>query len=94
MSDLADAVFGGQMLGHAISGEPLTTAAVTHAAMTADLASVIAVDGDHMSGTEHDILQAKIAQSVAMHGDYNPGEIMNDHLHAHIDANLIHDFLA
>ena len=45
MSDLADAVYVGQTLGHAISGPP-TTAEVTHTAMTADLASGTAIDGE------------------------------------------------
>jgi len=93
MSDLADAVYVGQTLGHAIS-DPPTTAEVTHTAMTADLDSGTAIDGEHMRGTEHDMLQTKIAQSVAMHGEYNPGKIMNDNLHAYLDASLVHDFLA
>jgi len=93
MSDLADAVFGGQLLGHVISGEPLTTAAVVHAATTADLASSMVPDSEHASGIEHAILQSKIAQNVALNGDYNPSEIVNDHLHAQIDASFVNGLL-
>lgn len=46
MSNQADAVYRCHTLGHAISGELLATAEITHTAMTADLASGTAIDGE------------------------------------------------
>lgn len=89
MSNQADSFYRCHTLGHAISGKFLTTAEITHAAMTADLASGTAIDGELISDTNHEILQARIAQSVTMHADYNPGDIVNDHLHASLALDLL-----
>jgi hypothetical protein len=81
MSDLADAVFGGQLLGHVIAGEELTTSVITDSAMTADLASHLVVKDD-LSTAEHQIIQAKVSQAVIFDGRYDPSHIIVDHLDA------------
>ena len=63
MSDLAEAVFGGQLIGHVIAGDTLTTAVVTDAAITADLASHMVVGAEHLHGAQREILEAKIKSS-------------------------------
>jgi hypothetical protein len=87
MSDIADAVFGGQLLGHVIAGEELTTAVLTDAAMTADLAAHMVVDDD-ISSVEHQILQAKVAGATYAGGHYDPGDINSDHYSAQDDSIL------
>jgi hypothetical protein len=77
MSDLADAVFGGQLLGHVIAGQELTTSVIADAAMTADLASHMVVD-DNLSTTQHEILQAKVAEQTIADGSYSSSDIMAD----------------
>ena len=71
MSDLADAVFDGQLLGHIIAS------VITDAAMTADLASHMALD-DNLSPLQHAILQAKVAEHTIAHGGYDSVDILND----------------
>jgi hypothetical protein len=88
MSDLADAVFGGQLLGHVIAGEELTASVVTDAAITADLASGLVVDND-LSPIEDQILQAKISQQVAVNGDYAIGDIVLDHFEAQLHGDTV-----
>jgi hypothetical protein len=92
MSDLADAVFGGQLLGHVIAGEVLTTAVIADAAMTADLAAHMVVD-DNLSLTESDILQAKVAQHTIADGCYSLDQFMNDQIHSQLSAGLADEFL-
>ncbi len=93
MSDLADAVFGGQLLGHVIAGEELTTAVITDAAINADLASHMVVD-DRISSTESDILQAKVAQQTIVDGHYDADQIYGDLIDAHLSADISDDSLA
>ncbi|NDA64328.1 MAG: hypothetical protein EBX50_20205 [Chitinophagia bacterium] len=38
-------------------------------------------------------LNKTYCRQVGMHGDYNPGEFINDHQYAHLDLSLTHDFL-
>ena len=88
MSDLADAVFGGQLWGHVIAGEELTTSVITDAAITAELASNLNTHHD-LSSVEHDILQAKVAQQTIVDGSYNPADCMIDFLPSdHVDSLL------
>ena len=89
MSDLANAVFGGQLIGHAIGGEELTASVVTNAAITADLASNLVQAEDGLSGVEAEILRAKIVQHVASEGDYSPQSIIHDQLEAQIEADIV-----
>lgn len=77
MSDLADAVFGGQLLGHVIAGEELTASVITDAAMTAELASNLSTHHD-LSSVEHEVLQAKVAQQTIADGGYSPSDCMID----------------
>jgi hypothetical protein len=89
MSELANAVFGGQLTGHALGGEELTTSVVTNAAITADLASNLVHGEDGLSGVEAEILRAKIVQHVVSEGDYSPQSIIQDQLEAQIEADVI-----
>ena len=88
MSDLADAVFGGQLLGHVIAGEELTTSVITDAAMTAELAAHMVVDGE-LSPTEHQIMQAKVANYVDISGHYDPSHVSQDWSDSQIASDLV-----
>ena len=77
MSDLADAVFGGQLLGHVIAGQDLTTSVIVDAAMKAEMASQIVVDDD-LSAVQHEIMQAKVAEQTIVDGSYSSGDLMTD----------------
>jgi predicted membrane-bound spermidine synthase len=88
MSDLADAVFGGQLLGHVIAGQELTTSVIADAAMTADLASHMVVD-DNLSTVEHEILQAKVAEQTIADGSYSSADIMTDMQSSSLADSLI-----
>lgn len=92
MSDLADVVFGGQLLGHVVAGQELTTSVIADAAMTADLASHM-VANDDLSHAEHEILQAKVASNVSLHGHYDPGNIIGDHLESQLHSDLLDHWL-
>ena len=88
MSDLADAVFGGQLLGHVIAGQELTTSVIADAAMTAEMASQIAVDDD-LSAVQHEIMQAKVAEQTIADGSYNSWDVMTDMQSTSLGENLI-----
>ena len=88
MSDLADAVFGGQLLGHVMAGQELTTSVIADAAMTADLASHMVVDAD-LSSVEHEVMQAKVANHVSLDGDYEASNVIGDHLDSQIASDLV-----
>jgi len=92
MSDLADAVFGGQLLGHVVAGQELTASVIADAAMNAELASHMAIDDD-LSQFEHEILQAKVASNVSLDGHYEPGNIIGDHLESQLDSDLLDHWL-
>jgi hypothetical protein len=92
MSDLADAVFGGQLLGHVIAGEELTTSVITNAAINADLATHLVPD-DYLSPVQHEILQAKVVGHVVDGGSYSQVSIIQDHLDAQIDADIAEYFM-
>jgi len=94
MSDLADAVFGGQLTGHLISGEELDSSLLIDSAIKADLASQLVVENEPLGSTEKAILQAKIAQNVAADGHYDQGDLISDQLQAHLDAQLVDPFLS
>lgn len=94
MSDLVDAVFGGQLTGHLVSGEELDSSLLVNAAIKADLASQLSIDDEPMSVAEKAILQAKVAQSVADYGEYHSSEILNDQLQAHLDSQLVDPYLS
>jgi hypothetical protein len=91
MSDLADAVFGGQLMGHVIAGEQLTTSVINDAALTADLASGLVVDGD-LSSIEEQILQAKVSQQVVETGNYSIDDAVMDQQQAQLHGELV-DYL-
>jgi hypothetical protein len=91
MSDLADAVFGGQLMGHVIAGEQLTTSVINDAALTADLASGLVVDGD-LSLIEEQILQAKVSQQVVETGNYSIDDAVIDQQQAQLHGELF-DYL-
>ena len=86
MSDLADAVFGGQLLGHVIAGQELTASVITDAAINADLASQMVVEED-LSTAQHQILQAKVSQTVMLNDQYDPANIIGDSLEADLFAD-------
>lgn len=92
MSDLSDAVFGGQLLGHLISGEELTQAVITDAAMTANLSEHMIADDHGLTEVGEQILEAKVAQVVAEKGYYSPADLNHDHFIADHAAG-IEDFL-
>ena len=91
MSDLADAVFNGQLMGHVISGDALTSSVLAVAAATADLASHLVMNGDHLHGVEQNILEARVAQHTLSDGEYHPGNITGDHMHAQLDSEIVHN---
>lgn len=91
MSDLSDAVFGGQLMGHVIAGEELTASVINDAAMTADLASGLVVDHD-LSPFEEHILQAKVAQQLLHDGDYSIGNVVHDHLETQLHGDILNLF--
>ena len=94
MSDLADAVFGGQLMGHVIAGEELTHSVIADAAMTADLAAGMAVASDgSLSHVEQQILEANVAQTVSEDGSYFPADLIHDQLDAELSASYTEDFL-
>ena len=82
MSELADAVFGGQLLGHIIAGEAMSTSVIAQAAINADLASSLVVD-PKLSSTAESILQAKVAHHTIVDGHYDSGQVIDDYLQAH-----------
>ena len=88
MSDLSDAVFSGQLMGHVIAGEELTSSVINDAVMTADLASDLFVD-PNLSSVEEQILQAKVSHQVALNGDYAIGDVVLDHLEAQIHGDTV-----
>lgn len=94
MSDLADALFSGQLTGHLISGEELDSALLIESAIKADLASQLVVENQPLGSTEKAILQAKIAQNVAADGHYDQGDLISHQLQAHLDAQLVDPFLS
>jgi hypothetical protein len=83
MSDLADAVFGGQLLGHLIAGEELTTSVIADAAIQADLASSLVVN-EHLSEAAQEIIRAKISQSVIENGSFEHADLID----AQLDSDL------
>ena len=94
MSDLAKAVFKGQLLGKVIAGEELSQSVITDAAFTADLADGIALSSDsHMSEIEQDILESKVAQSVLENGNYSSSEIIVDQLESGTSADFVEDII-
>ena len=93
MSDLAEALFGGQLTGHLISGEELDSSLLVNAAIKAQLASQLAIDDGSLGAAEKAILQAKVAQGVESDGNYDSGDLLNDKLQAHLDARLVDHFL-
>jgi hypothetical protein len=92
MSDLADAVFAGQLTGHLISGEELNSSLLVNAAIKAELASELAFEDGQLGTSEKAILQAKVAQDVASNGNYDTADLLNDQLQAQMDAELVNTF--
>ena len=93
MSDLAKAVFGGQLTGHVIAGEELTQTVIADAAQAASLAEGLSVAGDSLTDTEKLILEAKVAESVAEDGSYEFSDIMQDQLEIQSDSMIADSFL-
>ena len=87
MSDLAEAVFGGQLLGHVIAGEAMTTSVIAQAAINADMASSLVVD-PKLSPTAESILQAKVAHHTFVDGHYEPGQVIDDYFDAQSFSDL------
>ena len=94
MSDLADAVFGGQLIGHVIAGDELTGSVITEAAMKASLSSSLVVGEPDLSPVEQQILEAKVAQATASEGEYIPSDIAQDFLEAQLDSSIAETFLS
>lgn len=92
MSDLADAVFGGQLLGHVVAGQELTTSLIADAAIKADLATDLVVDDD-LSSVEYEILQAKVAGHIVDDGHYSQSSIVADHIDAGVNADIAEGFV-
>ena len=93
MSDLAKAVFGGQLMGHVIAGEELTQSVIADAAQTASLAESLSVTDDCLNSTEKQILEAKVAESVVEDGSYDHSDLMQDQLELGPDATIADSFL-
>jgi hypothetical protein len=94
MSDLADAVFSGQLLGHVIAGQELTTSVIADAAMTASLADGLAVSSDEsLTDIEKQILGAKVAETVLEDGHYGANDIIHDQLDSQLDADFAEGFM-
>ena len=94
MSDLADAVFGGELMGHVMAGDSLSSSAIVDAAITADLAANLIDSHDHVSDAEHVILQAKVAEHVLADGEYSPCDIVHDHMQSDLDVGLVNHYMA
>jgi hypothetical protein len=77
MSDLADAVFGGQLLGHVVAGDEITPALISEVEIVTDLATHMTVD-NHMAPEEFQVLQAKVASHTVSEGEYDPSDITSD----------------
>ena len=89
MSDLADAVFGGQLLGHVINGEELTLPLVHDAALNAELADGLVVD-DQLSPQDLNTLSAKTAQTViSSNGLYDTSDFVDDHSFIELASDLL-----
>jgi hypothetical protein len=71
MSGLANAVFGGQLLGHVIAGEELSSSQIVDSSINAQIAAPLVVD-DNLSDVEHQIIEPKTAQHVIKPGDCSP----------------------
>lgn len=93
MSDLSDAVFGGQLTGHLLSGAELDPSVLISSAIKADLASSLTAGDEHLGVAEKAILQAEVAHNVAIDGHYEPGDLLSDQLQAHLHAQLVDPFL-
>ena len=87
MSDLADAVFGGQLLGHVIAGDELTASVVHDAALKASLVSDL-FPGHEMLQGEHQVLAARIAEDISGHHAYTPSDMAEDVMRSHIDSEI------
>ena len=87
MSDLSDAVFGGQLMGHVIAVEELTASIINDAVIKADLASSLIPNDGELDSIEQSILEAKTAQHITQDGNYEISNILTDH----IDAELASD---
>lgn len=88
MSDLSDAVFSGQLMGHVIAGEELTTSLIADAARNAELASNLVASPDGLSSMEQSIIEAKTAQHTLEDGGYSSTDILADQLDAELAADL------
>ena len=88
MSDLANAVFGGQLMGHVIAGDELTSSVIQDAAMKASLADGLSVTDESLSDVESELLQSKVAQTVAEEGHYSTTDLVHDQVEAELDAGL------
>lgn len=88
MSDLAKAVFEGQLIGHAISGDELTMATVTDAAITAEMASGLIPSTNGIDAIEESLLEARVIQKIVSEGHYDHSDIISDHLEAGLHADI------
>lgn len=93
MSDLADAVFGGQLTGHVIAGEELTREVIRDAAIKANIADNLVVDND-LSPIEQQILEAKVAQATASNEQYLQSDITQDVFETHFEADIAESFFS
>jgi len=90
MSDLADAVFGGQLLGHVIAGEELTSSQIIDSSINAQIAASLVVDDD-LSEVEHQIIELKTAQHVIESGEYSPSALHVDLIDSQLLESLVND---
>ena len=92
MSDLADAVFGGQLLGHVLAGEDLTSSQILNSAMNAHVAESLVAD-DNPSELVQQLIELKTAQHVINDGDYSSSVIHGDLMDSGLAEEMIHDLI-
>lgn len=91
MSDLADSIFQAKLIGEALDGSTIDMSTVQQAAMDANLAASLHVDGD-LSPTEEAILQAKMLENgLEENGSFDIDS--SDVLQAQLDADIADTFL-
>lgn len=92
MSDLANAVFSGQLLGHVLAGEDLTGSEIFNSSMNAHVAASLVAD-DNISELEAVLIELKTAQHVMNDGDYSPSAIHGDLIDSDLAEGMIHDLI-
>ena len=92
MSDLADAVFSGQLLGHVLAGEDLTGSQILNSAMNAHVAASLVVD-DNVSDLEHQLIELKTAQQVISDGGYSQSVMHGNLIESALAEEMINNLI-